>query len=266
MLRKLISYYRPGIFGIDDILVGTLGGAVIGGLFGKESQDDTNVANAEQASQNRDFQAQQSEINRAFTERMSSSAYQRATQDMRAAGLNPMLAYSQGGASTPGGSGVSGAQAVMGNSGAAAMASAQQAANLALTASQINKTDAEAANLGAQTGKTGYEVQSIVNGIREQNARIENIAEQTTNERKRNQLMEAQRQLNIAEKALIDEGKFPNMAADTALKNALRILREQDVKINKPLEDFQGSDLGHESPLIQLIMQILRTGAAVRGR
>lgn len=50
------------------------------------------------------FNSTEAMANREWQERMSSTAYQRAVEDMRKAGLNPILAFANGGASTPGGS------------------------------------------------------------------------------------------------------------------------------------------------------------------
>lgn len=61
---------------------------------------NTNMANQAMQRETNEWNAAQVAKQMEFQERLSSTAYQRAMADMRKAGLNPILAYQQGGASS----------------------------------------------------------------------------------------------------------------------------------------------------------------------
>lgn len=138
-------------------------GAILGGLAGgilpalgaqqtnasnESIANNANVFNADQARQNREFQAAQVSAQQAFQERMANTAHQREMEDMKAAGINPMLSAKGVGANSPSGASASGAQATantarMENPYAGFAGVASTAMDITSMAAQLKKQAAE---------------------------------------------------------------------------------------------------------------------------
>lgn len=137
ILGAVTSIAKPITEAISPIapLLGGLAGGV-GSYLGQTSANEANVA--------------QTQAQMDYQERMSNSSYQRAVADMKAAGLSPMLAYSQGGASSPQGAAAR-VENALGNAVNSATAATGTGVNYMTGVQNVKNMMAQEANIDAST-------------------------------------------------------------------------------------------------------------------
>jgi hypothetical protein len=162
---------RPLTFwcSMDPLTGGLLAGGanLLGSIFSSStSASNTEGQIAAQQAMQRDtqqFNAQQAQVQRDYQTQMSNTAYQRASSDMKSAGLNPMMMFGSGGPSStpPGASASTSVPSVPSfqktNPLAGIGDAVSKAVSSAVSMQTFDKMTQEIANLRTQQAKTAAE-------------------------------------------------------------------------------------------------------------
>lgn len=194
--------------GIFDGILGSVAGSAVGNFFGQDRQEDSQSFNAEQAA-----------IAHARSIQMYQNRYQWSVEDLKKAGLNPMLAYGHGPGSAGSGAQASGSPASPGPTpdipgGIQATSAADY--NRALTErveAEKEKLAAETREINERTPTHAVTRDSLNQGIQESQERIRKIIQDTSTSAATAQNLQQQTQ-NLQE-------IIPQIRAQTAQLHAL---------------------------------------------
>ena len=235
------------------------------GVLGSLVQGAFNWFGAEQ--QNR-RQADAAEAANTFSAQQFATRYQTTVNDMKAAGLNPMLAYSQGGGSPP-----SGVQAnVPANSGAAAVSGYQASrineAQADLLEAQKSNVDEDTRNKAvmpwltmAQTDAAGASAFASRANVKFMEAQAEKIKLELKNVPKEGDRLDALvRQLAASRVLLLKQGHTQEEAMQQMKWLAVKTMHESDLAgldVKSALSfDNIGRDAAQFKPILDLLKHL----------
>lgn len=239
---------------------------VIGGLFGMSGQKKANETNVALARDQMAFSADQAQKQMDFQERMSNTSYQRAVTDLKSAGLNPMLAYTQGGSSTPGGASGSSAPARVESVAGAGVASAQQAVGTMQGVEAVRQTRAQTQLLEAQADRVRAETQSQEAYSARFAQEVQQMLESASlSKEQRLKLAEQFPQWEVERKLKELDLQFGKATFESDVqrrKSEAQLVTSETARAKAEEEFYKG--LGEKYPYLRALIDVLRGGVSVR--
>lgn len=248
------------MFGIDDMLIGAVGGALLDNVFADNRQEDS----------------------QSFSAQQYATRYQTQVKDLRAAGLNPMLAYGQGPGSAPTSSPASPGSNFSQAAGQHLQSQINSAqidnirADTANKAAQARLIDAQAAQASASARQADAHVLNLNAGTENLIAQLKNIPlegqrlqflmenlrassslmlQQQTTEAHRPDFIKAQTDSERSQQAL-QRAQLAKVMAETGLLNADQQAIDRLDNLGRTSKEF--------GPVARLLLDILKTARDTR--